>query len=42
MQHLYNESARTKAQEQDESRFEGWTLDRSKDEDLIARISYNR
>nr|GEY90912.1 casein kinase 1-like protein 6 [Tanacetum cinerariifolium] len=31
--------ARMKAQEQDDSRFEGWCKDGSKDEDLIARIS---
>nr|GEW71167.1 PHD finger protein ALFIN-LIKE 5 [Tanacetum cinerariifolium] len=30
-----------KAQEQDDSRFEGWCKDESKDEDLIARISCN-
>ncbi|GJX38050.1 hypothetical protein Tco_0251353 [Tanacetum coccineum] len=39
--YTYNESARTRAQEQDLSRFEGWTKDRSKDEDLIDS-SYNR
>nr|GEZ14452.1 hypothetical protein [Tanacetum cinerariifolium] len=30
-----------KAQEQDDSRFEGWCKDESKDENLIARISCN-
>nr|GFC88368.1 PHD finger protein ALFIN-LIKE 4-like [Tanacetum cinerariifolium] len=30
-----------KAQEQDDSRFEGWCKDESKDKDLIARISCN-
>nr|GEX26616.1 hypothetical protein [Tanacetum cinerariifolium] len=30
-----------KAQEQDDSRFEGWRKDGSKDEDLITRISCN-
>ncbi|GJX21335.1 topless-like protein [Tanacetum coccineum] len=39
--YTYNESARTRAQEQDVSRFKGWTKDRSKDEDLIDS-SYNR
>ncbi|PWA64832.1 hypothetical protein CTI12_AA340690 [Artemisia annua] len=39
---VYNDSARTKSQEQDESWFEGWTKAISKDEDLIAMIFYNR